>query len=480
MKDIAQKALDAAQLKGASYADVRVVHHRVQEVEVRDGKVAALADQTSRGFGVRVLVDGAWGFAASSSDDSQEPARVAAHAVAIARASALVHQRPVDLGPPAALRARYRTPVQQDPFAVPLEAKIALLLDADARMRAVKGVAATHGSLGCEHTSKLFANTEGAWIEQELTETGGGIVATAVSDADAQTRSYPNSFGRHQATRGWELIEAIDLPANAQRIAEEAVALLTAPVCPTRVTTLVLDPTQVALQVHESIGHAIELDRVFGMEASFAGTSFLDPGMRGTFRYGSDLVNVSADATLTGGLGSFGFDDEGVPAQRTPVIEKGIFKGFLMSRETASQLGIASNGTMRADGWQRIPLIRMTNINLEPGTWRFEDLIADTDDGVYMQTNRSWSIDDRRLNFQFGTELAWEIKGGRLTRMLRNPTYTGLTPRFWGSCDAICGPDEWQIWGTPNCGKGQPGQTAHVGHGAAAARFRDVQIGVLA
>jgi len=243
------------------------------------------------------------------------------------------------------------------------------------------------------------------------------------------------------------------------------------------VTTVILDPTQVALQVHESCGHPIELDRVLGMEASYAGTSFLTPEKRGRFRYGSELVTIVADATVPTGLGTFGYDDEGVPAQRVPIVVNGIFQNYLTSRETAALFGEASNGTMRADGWNHIPLIRMTNINLEPGPWRFEDLITDTDRGIYMQTNRSWSIDDKRLNFQFGTEIAWEIVGGKLGRMLKNATYTGITPEFWASCDAIC--REWTMWGTPNCGKGQPGQIAHVGHGAAAARFRGVRVGVM-
>ena len=216
-----------------------------------------------------------------------------------------------------------------------------------------------------------------------------------------------------------------------------------------------------------------------GMEASFAGTSFLTTDKLNNFRYGSDAVTIVADATVEGGLGSFGFDDEGVPAQRTVIVDRGNFAGYLTSRETASRYGERSNGTMRADSWSRIPLIRMTNVNLEPGDWRLDDLIADTDEGIYMQTNRSWSIDDRRLNFQFGTEIAWEVNGGKLGRMLKNPTYTGTTPIFWGSCDAVCAPDEWIVWGTPNCGKGEPSQVAHVGHGAAPARFRNVRVGVM-
>jgi TldD protein len=262
-------------------------------------------------------------------------------------------------------------------------------------------------------------------------------------------------------------------------VAEEAVQLLSARPCPSKVTTLILDNSQLALQIHESIGHPIELDRILGTEASYAGTSFLRPETVGHFKYGSEWVNIVADATYPGGLGTFGYDDEGIESQRVPIISQGILVNLLTSRETAHHLGRKSNGTMRADGWNRIPLIRMTNINLEPGDWTLEEIIADTDEGILLSTNRSWSIDDKRINFQFGTEIGWEIKAGKLGEMVKNPTYTGITPQFWNSCDAIANKNYWQMWGTSNCGKGEPGQVAHVGHGAAPARFRNVQVGVM-
>ena len=480
MRDLAHLALNQAQLAGAGYADIRIVDRRFETISIQDGELAGLSIDDSVGFGIRVLYDGSWGFAASATLTPEEVRRVAQEAVAIAKASRTVQRQAVDLGSSIHTVGRYETPVHEDPFAVSIEDKIALLLAADAEMRAVPGIRATEASFACQKEVKTFASTEGAFIEQVLIETGCGINATAVDENEVQTRSYPNSFGRHQATRGYELVREVDLVGNAQRIAEEAVALLKAPPCPSGITTLVLDPTQLALQVHESIGHAIELDRVFGMEASFAGTSFLSPEMRDRFQYASPLVTVTADATLPGGLGSFGYDDEGVPAQRSPIIEEGMFRGFLSSRETASKIGQASNGTMRADGWQRMPLIRMTNVNLEPGEHSFEQMIGEVEDGIYMQTNKSWSIDDKRLNFQFGCQIAWEIKKGKLGRILKNPTYTGITPEFWAGCDAIGDTSQWQIWGTPNCGKGQPGQVAHVGHGAAPARFRNVRVGIFA
>ena len=479
MRELTDRALNLAKVKGAAYADMRIVRRSSQTITVKNGVVASLENYTSDGFGVRVVVDGAWGFASSARMEPKEVDRVTALAVQIARASALFKLESVNLGAPVAHVAKYRTLVKVDPFSVPLDKKLELLLAADAAMRGVQGIMVAEASAGFFREEKTFANTEGAYVEQEIIETGGGMEALAVGENDVQKRSYPNSFGRHQGTAGYELLEEMDLVGNAPRVAEEAVTLLSAPVCPSGVTTLILGATQLALQVHESCGHPIELDRVMGMEAAYAGTSFLTLEKLGNFCYGSPIVNITADATIPGGLGSFGYDDEGVEAQRVPIIREGMFVGYLTSRETASKLGHRSNGTMRADGWNRIPIIRMTNINLEPGEWRFDDLIADTDDGIYMEMNKSWSIDDKRLNFQFGTEVAYQVKNGRLGQLYKNATYTGITPKFWAGCDAICNRDQWNVWGTPNCGKGQPPQAAHVGHGTAPARFRNVQVGVM-
>jgi TldD protein len=478
VKDIAERALNAAQLQGASYADIRIVGQQTQSIRVKNGHVDGLLHNQSQGLGMRVIVNGAWGFASSSLTTLQEAVRLATQATQIARASSLTQARPVVLGPSEVHVASYQTPVQTDPFSVPLQEKIALLLAADQGMRRVKGIAVTESNMEFLKETKVFASSEGSYIEQEFTESGAGIEATALGENELQTRSFPNSFGRQQRKAGYEFIRELQLIENSERIAEEAVALLSAPQCPGGVTTVILDSSQLALQVHESCGHPAELDRALGDEASFAGTSFLTPDKLGSFRYGSPLVNIVADATIPGALGSFGYDDEGIPAQHSPIIHDGIFVGYLMSRESAARLGKRSNGTMRADGWNRIPIIRLTNINLDPGTWTLDDLIADTDDGIYMAVNKSWSIDDKRLNFQFGTQLAYEIRKGKLTRLLKNATYTGITPQFWGSCDAICNEQHWQVWGLPNCGKGEPVQAAHVAHGAAPARFRNVRVGL--
>jgi TldD protein len=316
-------------------------------------------------------------------------------------------------------------------------------------------------------------------IEQEILMSGVGCSATAISDKDMQVRSYPNSFGGQYQTKGWELVLETDLVAHAPRVAQEAAALLTAEVCPTGKMDVILDGSQVGLQIHESCGHPSELDRVFGSEANFAGGSFLTTDGLGKFKYGSPAVNIVADSTTPFGLGTFGYDDEGVPAQRWDIIREGVLRGYLTSRETAQKIGEErSRGAMRADGWRNIPLIRMVNVSLLPGEWEPEALIADTKKGIYMETNRSWSIDQLRYNFQFGTEVGWLIENGKKTKLVKNPTYQGITPEFWGSMDATCSARHWTCWGVPNCGKGQPEQTMTTGHGAAMSRFRNVNVGV--
>jgi TldD protein len=482
MNELSARALNTARGHGATYADIRIVRTERESIQLKNGTVGALSLGEEHGFGVRVIAEGAWGFASSSILTPAEVDRVAALAVQIARASARVVRSPVNLGPPLQERGTYHTPVERDPFAVSLEEKLALLSAADENMRRVQGIMVAESTCQALRTHKTFASSEGSDLEQELTEVGCGIVATAVDPeaGEVQTRSYPNSIGEHRGGTGFELVTASDLPGNAERIAEEAVALLSAKPCPSGTMTVVIDSQQMALQVHESCGHATELDRAMGMEASFAGTSFLTTDRLGSFRYGSEAVNITADGTTPGGLGTFGWDDEGVPAQRSPLNQNGLFVGYLMDRETAAAIGRTSNATSRADGWNRIPMIRMANVNLEPGNGgTLDDLIGGVDDGIYFGTNRSWSIDDRRLNFQFGTEIAYEIKGGKLGALLKNATYTGITYEFWNACEAVGGPASWRLWGTPNCGKGEPMQIAHVGHGAAPARFRNVRVGVV-
>ncbi|HYP22418.1 MAG TPA: TldD/PmbA family protein [Actinomycetota bacterium] len=478
MEDLLEAALDAAVAAGASYADVRSVESASEALSVRGDVVEALERSDSEGFGVRVLVDGAWGFAASYDLEQGSAASTARAAVEVARATATALESPVELVPEPPHRATWSSPLEVDPFSVSLEDKVGLLASATRAMSVSPAIRAARGTMDVLKQRTFFVSSEGAAIDQTIIHTGAGIEATAVEGSEVQTRSYPGSFRGHLEAGGYEIVTAMDLEAHAQQTGEEAVALLSAPDCPAGDTTVVLDGHQVMLQVHESVGHPTELDRVLGMEAAFAGTSFVGIPDLGSLRYGSELVSIVSDATTPGGLGTFGYDDEGVEAQCVDLVRDGVLVGFQTSRETAAAAGAdRSNGTMRAEGWENFPLIRMTNVNLLPGAGSFEDLLADVDDGIYMATNKSWSIDDKRKNFQFGCEIAWEIKNGRLGRMLRNPRYTGITPVFWAGCDAIAGPDEWRIWGTPNCGKGQPGQTMRVGHGTAPARFRNVSTG---
>ena len=445
---------------------------------MRSGAVETLSNDESQGIGVRVLVSGCWGFASTNIVAPDEIDRITNVAVEIAKASAQSSTGQVSLGPPVTSQGVYTTPIRVNPFTISLEDKLGLLLEADARMGSVKGISARTGNLIFIKEHKIFANSEGAHVEQTIYEAGGGIMATARGNGEIQRRSYPQSM-RQQGCAGWEFVDSMDLAGNAERIASEAVALLSAKHCPSGVTTLIVGASQLGLQIHESCGHAIELDRVLGSEAAYAGTSFLTTNKLNNFQYGSEHINITADSVRLPGLGSYGWDDEGVPAQSTPVVQNGQFTGYLTSRETASGLNLIPNGSMRAASWNRIPLIRMNNVSLEPGNWNLDDLIADTDDGILMEMNRSWSIDDRRFNFQFGTEIGYEIKKGKLGKALRNCTYTGITPEFWNSCDAVCNEELWTMWGIPNCGKGQPGQIGHTGHGAAPARFRNIQVGVM-
>jgi TldD protein len=481
MKDVAGWALSTSLAQGATYAEVRVIDIRQRYLSTKNAQPSQVRESESLGLGVRVIADGAWGFAATDDITRKSVDRIATQAVEIARASALCKKEDVRLAAEDKIVDRWEGPCRIDPFTVPVAACLDLMLKVDEEMLRTKGVTHTEALMDFRRIEQLFLSSLGSEIYQKKTQTGAGFAATAFEGNEIQKRSFPNSFGGQYQTRGYELVEELDLLANAGRIAEEAVALHRAAQCPSGVKDIILGGSQLGLQIHESIGHPIELDRVLGTEANFAGKSFLTLEKLGNLKYASEIVNVVADATPAHGpgLGTFAYDDEGVPAQSTPIIRDGLFVGYLTSRETAAAVGQSrSSGTMRAEGWNRLPLIRMTNVSLLPGTWKLDDLIADTEDGIYFETNRSWSIDDRRYNFQFGTEIGWEIKDGKKTRMLKNPSYGGITTEFWNSCDAICGPEFWTLWGTPNCGKGQPMQVMGTGHGASPARFRKIKVGV--
>jgi len=464
---------------GAGYGDVRHVRTRREMLLSRDGVLDPAIRTGDAGFGVRVLLDGAWGFAATLHPTEEALAATVKRAAEVARASASVRTEPLVLAPVEKVSGTYRSPFEEDPFAVPLAEKVAILAEATEAMRTNAHAVAVEASMDFFRIQKRFHSTEGSAVFQDIVESGAGIAVTAEVDGEVQRRSYPNSFRGNFLAAGFEYVRSLDLPGHGARIAAEAEALCRAPDCPAGETTVVIDADQMALQVHESCGHPTELDRVLGTEISLAGGSFMTLEGLGKLRYGSPLVNITADSTTPGGLGTFGWDDEGVPAGRTPLVAKGLHVGFLTSRETAPRIGLgASGGTMRAESWSHIPLIRMVNVNLEPGEGTLEEILSEVQDGIYITTNKSWSIDDLRLNFQFGCEMARQIKNGQLGTLYKNPVYTGITPRFWGSCTAVGGKDAWHLTGITSCGKGEPMQGMHVSHGASPARFEKVQVGV--
>jgi TldD protein len=472
--DVATAAVQAALDAGARYADARVMHRRHESMSARNGEIEELVQTEDSGLGVRALVGSSWGFFAVPDLTDAAARSAGARATEIAKASARVPGPAADLVPVAAAVGSWASECAVDPLTVPLSDKGDLLVHATKVIRDA-GADLGEGIYQAWDTAKWLVSSEGHRVDQRIRECGGGIWATAVGDGETQRRSYPSFFG-HYGTRGWELVEELDLAAHAARIADEARALLTAPPCPSGRTTLILGSEQMALQIHESVGHAIELDRILGWEAAFAGTSWLDLSQLGSLHYGSELMNIAIDPTIPGALGSFGYDDEGTPAAPRDAVREGRWVGVLAGRDSAAVAGLDYGGSVRADGWARLPMVRMTNVGLRSGPHSLEEIIASTDDGVYMENNRSWSIDDRRLNFQFGCEIGWEVKNGKLGRMLRNPTYTGIGPVFWRSMDMLG--SEITAWGLPNCGKGQPLQIGHTGHPAAPARFTDVRVGV--
>ena len=480
MKQLALQALDFALRPGVSYADVRVIESRERELSTKNGRPGQVSSAESQGLGIRVLAEGCWGFAATDELTKAGVESAAKLAIEIARSSALAKKRDVALAPEEKHEAVWVSPCRIDPFSVSVEEQLGLLLAVDAELRRNPGITLAQTSMGFHRDRQVFVSSLGSVIDQTRTTSGAGFEALSFHEDEIQKRSYPNSFGGQHQLKGYELIQELALLEHAPRVAEQAVALHSADQCPEGRFDLILDGSQLGLQVHESIGHPIELDRVLGSEANYAGMSFLTLDKLNTLRYGSELVNAVCDARLEHGpgLGTFAFDDEGVSAQRADIIRAGQFVGYMTSRETAAAIGqTRSNGTMRATGWARLPLIRMTNVSLLPGEQTIEEVFGGVSKAIYMETNRSWSIDDKRYNFQFGCEIAWEIRDGQRVRMLKNPTYSGITTEFWNACSAVANRDHWVLWGVPNCGKGQPEQVIGTGHGASPARFHDIAIG---
>jgi TldD protein len=477
LDDIVRRALDAAKKAGATYADVRLVRRRSESVSTREDRVERVDATETYGVGVRVIAAGAWGFAATSRAEPKEAERVARRAVDTAKANASVLKNPVTLAPNPAYVDVWQTPLTKDPFKIPVEDKVELLLALNAEAMKVKGVKFVSSGVTALGEWKLLATSEGAYIEQDITRIGPSFQATAVGTSSGEFESRSHQLPPAQA--GWEYIEESSLRADARRIGEEAVEKLSATSAEPGKRDLILDPGNLYLTIHESIGHATELDRALGYEANYAGTSFATPDLLGKLMYGSEIVTVFADKTTPRGLATCGYDDDGVKTQRWNLLENGRLVGYQTTRDQAAFIGEkASRGTCYGQDFGSFPFQRMPNVSLAPGKEerQVKDLIAATDDGVLIQGNGSWSIDHQRKNFQFGGQMFYEVKKGKITRALRDVAYRALTLDFWRSCDLLGGPSSWELHGSLGDGKGEPSQSNAVSHGCPPARFRGVNI----
>lgn len=472
------RVLDTASKRGAQYADVQFWNIRQERMAVRNGVLRTVSNRLSTGYSVRALVDGSWGFAGSDRFENAALDAAAALAVSLAKSSAQIGDRVRAVMPAEKYVDSWTTPIARDPSAVSLSARADHLLAAERALHVASNVISGSAFMTFWITDKEFYSTNGSAIVQRIYQTGAGCVAVAIGkDGDVVERSGPGDFGFYQGG-GYEVVERADLLSRAAQNGREASELADAPVLPTQTTSLVLHGSVLNLQMHESIGHPLELDRALGWEANFSGVSWATPDKVGVLRYGSELMTIDCDNTLASGMATVGYDDEGVKPKRVTLIERGMLRAFLSSRDTAAQTKLPETASVRAQDWASVPMVRMTNIVLAPGEGTLESIIADTKDGVLVDGIRSWSIDDHRLNFQFGPQIAWEIKNGRRGRMFKKPTYIGVTPQFWGSMDRVAGASEAVVWGTPNCGKGEPEQSGRTTHACSHARFANVKVGV--
>ena len=470
---LGQLALSRVKAGGCEYGDIRLIETRNQSVRAEDGRISNIGDRYDSGYGIRALYQGAWGFAASADFSNAEIERTAQRAVEIARASHTLMKTPVKLAEEPVHRDKVKTAFEVDPFTISFEDKCALLLSVSEVLHKEKGIIRSNGSIWTQRDIKHFASTEGSTIDFDLLAVGAGFGATAKAGDDFQSREYSLPYRR----AGYEHITAGKLLDNAPRVAAQAIEKVNAKAPTPGKFDLVLDSGHLSLTIHESCGHPTELDRALGYEANYAGTSFLTPEKLGNFQYGSKHVNLMADNTLAGGMASTGYDDDGVAGQRWPIVEEGIFRGYSNNREVAPQIGEKrSRGSCRADSWSSVPIVRIANIGLEPGSESLDSLIAGVKDGIYIEGRGSFSIDQKRYNFQFGGDCFWEIKDGERRAMLKNVIYNGITPEFWNSCDGVADRTLRQEHGFITCGKGQPGQSGWMTHAASPARFRQVNV----
>jgi TldD protein len=482
-KELADMAIALIHQAGCEYGDIRLCNYHHQSLGASDRSLNRLSDNVSSGFGVRILLDGAWGFAASHRKTPEEITRIVNLAVETAKGSRLTQQEPVRLVPVEAYRDKYVTPIKIDPFDVPIKDKAELLLNINEQLLAYenKGLKKASSFLRFTQEDKIFASTVGSLIEQTIYRSYAGMGCTAIANGDAQERSYERS----PLNIGYEHINPEDLYNNVDRIANEAIEKAYAPQLETDTrTTLILKPTNLFLTIHESVGHPTELDRVYGYEANFAGTSFATTDKLNQLQYAAPWVNFVADRTQPNGRSTMAYDDEGVPAQQWYVVKDGILNDYLTDRETAYRLGRgSSNGSAYADSWSSVPMVRIPNLGLEPGklgdnhTATLEEMIADTEDGILIDGIGSYSIDQQRRNFQFGGDAFWQVKNGKIVGMLKNVTYHSMTTDFWNSVDALGTESEWTQCGTNMCGKGEPMQIAQMTHGCVPVRVRDIHVG---
>jgi len=477
VKEFAEIALSTAKKEGVDYADIRICTYQNQRISARDKILTRLSDSTSSGFGVRTFYKGAWGFAASSFINKDEIVKVSKKSAAIAKASHLTLKEPLKLTEASPYVDHWQTPYLKDPFKIPNEKKIEFLLKINQELLKVKGIRRAVSSMNFTQEDKYFASTIGSFIEQLIMRADAEYTAIAVGKEGFESRSYRDM----PLNKGYEYIEEIPFLENAKVVAEEAVEKLRAAPSPTGVKDLILAPSNLWLTIHESVGHATELDRVLGWEADYAGTSFATTDKLGKFQYGSKLVNFLACRTHPNFRSSVGYDDEGVKTHEWHLVKDGILVGYATDRSVAGFIDDKkSHACAYADNWSSMPIIRMPNVSLAPGGKKApapEELIADTKDAIYIEGTGSYSIDHQRRNFQFGGDAFWEVKNGKKIRMLKNVTYQSNTPEFWNSVDAICGIEDWKPYGTPHCGKGQPGQRAQMTHACSTVRARNINVG---
>ncbi|HYP12718.1 MAG TPA: TldD/PmbA family protein [Bryobacteraceae bacterium] len=486
LEKLADNALREAKKLKASYCDIRINRYRDQNVAMRLNpergtsktlEVPNVSDSGSFGFGVRVIVDGAWGFAASPTVTAEEIARITQEAVTVAKANASIKLRPVVLAPVKAYKDRWASPFERDPFEVPIAEKLQLLSEVTREIKKQQKVFSSTGFLEFHSEDKYFASSEGSSIQQLIVQTFSIITANAV---DQQRRlSKQRSYVPTPLATGYEFVAQMNLKENAARIREEVVEHLMAPPVQPGKKDLILMPSHLFLTIHESVGHPTELDRALAYEANYAGTSYLTPDKLGKMRVASDIVNFYGDRTIPKGLATVAYDDDGVKTTKFPIVTKGIFTGFQTIRDQAHLVGEkASKGCCYADSWSSVPFQRMPNVSMEPGAddQTLDDLISGVDDGILIEGRGSYSIDQQRYNFQFGGDSFYAIKGGKKQGMISQVAYQARTPDFWQACDAVAGRSYWQLYGSGNDGKGEPPQINSMSHGCSPARFRQIDV----